>query len=228
MKQLNGIHPSSYYFFPLLTATRLNVTTLTGLSDQTSALLHEIINIVTKVSFLCSMGNRRVRECQSKAFSAGVWGVMRSSWLHVGDSLVNTGESVDPDKAGDHCHADWVRTTDWKLEKEGGAWNHWFFFPVKHCYLQGNMQSLLCPKGASRVRLAQEWRQAGVSAPACTVRPRLLEDGQMSRRAEKRRNTRDRLRICKRYWYQNILREQLLPTVWWQTTPFSAWWSISP
>ncbi|RXN11578.1 hypothetical protein ROHU_010563 [Labeo rohita] len=52
--------------------------------------------------------------------------------------------------------------------------------------------------------LAQEWQQAGVSASARTVRPRLLEDGLVSRRAAKKpllskKNIRDRLIFCKKY-----------------------------
>uniref|UniRef100_A0A087X440 Transposase Tc1-like domain-containing protein n=1 Tax=Poecilia formosa TaxID=48698 RepID=A0A087X440_POEFO len=56
----------------------------------------------------------------------------------------------------------------------------------------------------SSAKLAQEWQQAGVSASACTVRQRLLEQGLVSRRAAKkpllsRKNIRDRLIFCKRY-----------------------------
>ncbi|CDQ70072.1 unnamed protein product [Oncorhynchus mykiss] len=41
-------------------------------------------------------------------------------------------------------------------------------------------------RGTTSTELAQEWQQAGVSASACTVRRRLLEDGLVSRRAAKR------------------------------------------
>uniref|UniRef100_A0A087Y2B2 Transposase Tc1-like domain-containing protein n=1 Tax=Poecilia formosa TaxID=48698 RepID=A0A087Y2B2_POEFO len=56
----------------------------------------------------------------------------------------------------------------------------------------------------SSAELAQEWQQAGVSASACTVRRRLLEQGLVSRRAAKkpllsRKNIRDRLIFCKRF-----------------------------
>ncbi|CAJ0953436.1 unnamed protein product [Ranitomeya imitator] len=56
----------------------------------------------------------------------------------------------------------------------------------------------------SSAELAQEWQQAGVSAPARTVRRRLFERGLVSRRAAKkpllsRKNIRDRLIFCKRY-----------------------------
>uniref|UniRef100_A0AAZ3RRK4 Transposase Tc1-like domain-containing protein n=1 Tax=Oncorhynchus tshawytscha TaxID=74940 RepID=A0AAZ3RRK4_ONCTS len=59
-------------------------------------------------------------------------------------------------------------------------------------------------RGTTSTELAQEWQQAGVSASACTVRRRLLEDGLVSRRAAKkpllsRKNIRDRLIFCKRY-----------------------------
>ena len=59
-------------------------------------------------------------------------------------------------------------------------------------------------RGTTSTELAQEWQQAGVSASACTVRQRLLEDGLVSRRAAKkpllsRKNIRDRLIFCKRY-----------------------------
>lgn len=59
-------------------------------------------------------------------------------------------------------------------------------------------------RGTTSAELAQEWQQAGVSASACTVRRRLLEDGLVSRRAAKkpllsRKNIRDRLIFCKRY-----------------------------
>uniref|UniRef100_A0AAZ3QWA0 Transposase Tc1-like domain-containing protein n=1 Tax=Oncorhynchus tshawytscha TaxID=74940 RepID=A0AAZ3QWA0_ONCTS len=59
-------------------------------------------------------------------------------------------------------------------------------------------------RGTTSTELAQEWQQAGVSASACTVRRRLLEDGLVSRRVAKkpllsRKNTRDRLIFCKRY-----------------------------
>ncbi|NP_001133228.1 transposase-like [Salmo salar] len=59
-------------------------------------------------------------------------------------------------------------------------------------------------RGTTSTALAQEWRQAGVSASARTVRRRLLEDGLVSRRAAKkpllsRKNIRDRLIFCKRY-----------------------------
>ncbi|KAL7837210.1 hypothetical protein SRHO_G00269210 [Serrasalmus rhombeus] len=59
-------------------------------------------------------------------------------------------------------------------------------------------------RATSSAELAQEWQQAGVSASACTVRRRLLEQGLVSRRAEKkpllsRKNIRDRLIFCKRY-----------------------------
>uniref|UniRef100_A0A096MAT5 Transposase Tc1-like domain-containing protein n=1 Tax=Poecilia formosa TaxID=48698 RepID=A0A096MAT5_POEFO len=58
-------------------------------------------------------------------------------------------------------------------------------------------------QATTSAELAQEWQQAGVSASACTVRWRLLEQGLVSRRAAKkpllsRKNIRDRL-ICKRY-----------------------------
>ena len=35
------------------------------------------------------------------------------------------------------CHNDWVQITDWKLQKEGDAWNN-FSSSVNHGYLQGN------------------------------------------------------------------------------------------
>ncbi|KAL7862565.1 hypothetical protein SRHO_G00140060 [Serrasalmus rhombeus] len=59
-------------------------------------------------------------------------------------------------------------------------------------------------RATSSAELAQEWQQAGVSASARTVRRRLLEQGLVSRRAEKkpllsRKNIRDRLIFCKRY-----------------------------
>uniref|UniRef100_A0A674EGJ2 Paired domain-containing protein n=1 Tax=Salmo trutta TaxID=8032 RepID=A0A674EGJ2_SALTR len=58
-------------------------------------------------------------------------------------------------------------------------------------------------RGTTSTALAQEWRQAGVSASARTVRRRLLEDGLVSRAAKKpllsRKNIRDRLIFCKRY-----------------------------
>ncbi|CDQ87550.1 unnamed protein product [Oncorhynchus mykiss] len=64
--------------------------------------------------------------------------------------------------------------------------------------------SIVVKKGTTSTELAQEWQQAGVSASACTVRRRLLEDGLVSRRAAKkpllsRKNIRDRLIFCKRY-----------------------------
>lgn len=61
----------------------------------------------------------------------------------------------------------------------------------------------LWDRGTNSTELAQEWQQAGVSASACTVRRRLLEDGLVSRAAKKpllsRKNIRDRLIFCKRY-----------------------------
>ena len=59
-------------------------------------------------------------------------------------------------------------------------------------------------RGTTSTELAQEWQQAGVNASASTVRRRLLENGLVSRRAEKkpllsRKNMRDRLIFCKRY-----------------------------
>ena len=58
--------------------------------------------------------------------------------------------------------------------------------------------------GTTGTELGQEWQQAGGSASARTARRRLLEDGLVSRRAEKkpllsRKNIRDRLIFCKRY-----------------------------
>uniref|UniRef100_A0AAZ3RSY9 Transposase Tc1-like domain-containing protein n=1 Tax=Oncorhynchus tshawytscha TaxID=74940 RepID=A0AAZ3RSY9_ONCTS len=60
-------------------------------------------------------------------------------------------------------------------------------------------------RGTTSTELAQEWQQAGMSASARTVRQRLLEDGLVSRRTAKktllsRKNIRDRLIFCKRYW----------------------------
>uniref|UniRef100_A0AAZ3RN43 Transposase Tc1-like domain-containing protein n=1 Tax=Oncorhynchus tshawytscha TaxID=74940 RepID=A0AAZ3RN43_ONCTS len=62
----------------------------------------------------------------------------------------------------------------------------------------------LWDRNTTSTELAQEWQQAGVSASACTVRRRLLEDDLVSRRAAKkpllsRNNIRDRLIFCKRY-----------------------------
>ncbi|ROL52870.1 DEP domain-containing protein 7 [Anabarilius grahami] len=59
-------------------------------------------------------------------------------------------------------------------------------------------------RSATSAELAQEWQQAGVSASARTVRPRLLEDGLVSRRAAKKpllskKNIRDRLIFCRKY-----------------------------
>ena len=59
-------------------------------------------------------------------------------------------------------------------------------------------------RGTTSTELAQEWLHAGVSASACTVRRRLLEDGLVSGRARKkpllsRKNIKDRLIFCKRY-----------------------------
>jgi hypothetical protein len=59
-------------------------------------------------------------------------------------------------------------------------------------------------RGTTSTELAQEWQQADVSASACTVRRRPLEDGLVLRRAAKklllsRKNIRDRLIFCKRY-----------------------------
>ncbi|RXN38377.1 transposase-like protein [Labeo rohita] len=59
-------------------------------------------------------------------------------------------------------------------------------------------------RSATSAELAQEWQQAGVSASARTVRPRLLEDGLVSRKAAKKpllfkKNIRDRLIFCKKY-----------------------------
>lgn len=59
-------------------------------------------------------------------------------------------------------------------------------------------------QSATSAELAQEWQQAGVSLSARTVRRRLLEDGQMSRREAKKpllskKNMRDELIFCKKY-----------------------------
>jgi hypothetical protein len=60
--------------------------------------------------------------------------------------------------------------------------------------------------GTTSTELAQERQQAGVSASACTVRRRLLEDGLVSRRAAKKPClSRDRLIFCK--WYRQWTAE---------------------
>ncbi len=62
----------------------------------------------------------------------------------------------------------------------------------------------LWDQGTTSAELAQEWQQAYLSASARTVRPRLLEDGLVSRKPAKkplitRKNIRERLIFCKRY-----------------------------
>ena len=78
--------------------------------------------------------------------------------------------------------------------------------PRKSSKRQDHLLKLIQPQdqGTTSAELAQEWQQASVSASACTVRRRLLEDGLLSRRAAKkpllsRKNIRDRLIFCKRY-----------------------------
>ena len=67
--------------------------------------------------------------------------------------------------------------------------------------LQGCLLKVFQLRATSSAELAQEWQQAGVSASACTVRQRFLEQGLVSRRAAKkpllsRKNIRDRLIFC--------------------------------
>uniref|UniRef100_A0A672NBH5 Lysosomal membrane ascorbate-dependent ferrireductase CYB561A3 n=1 Tax=Sinocyclocheilus grahami TaxID=75366 RepID=A0A672NBH5_SINGR len=56
----------------------------------------------------------------------------------------------------------------------------------------------------SSAELAQEWQQVGVRASASTVRPRLLDNGLVSRRAAKKpllfkKNVKGRLKFCRKY-----------------------------
>uniref|UniRef100_A0AAZ3SD63 Transposase Tc1-like domain-containing protein n=1 Tax=Oncorhynchus tshawytscha TaxID=74940 RepID=A0AAZ3SD63_ONCTS len=78
--------------------------------------------------------------------------------------------------------------------------------PRKSCKRQEHLLKLiqLRDRGTTSTERAQECQQVGVSASACTVRRRLLEDGLVSRRSAKkpllsRKNIRDRLIFCKRY-----------------------------
>uniref|UniRef100_A0A9J8CY34 Transposase Tc1-like domain-containing protein n=1 Tax=Cyprinus carpio carpio TaxID=630221 RepID=A0A9J8CY34_CYPCA len=57
---------------------------------------------------------------------------------------------------------------------------------------------------SSSAELAQEWQQVGVRASARTVRPRLLDNSLVSRRAAKKpllskKNVKDRLKFCRKY-----------------------------
>ena len=66
------------------------------------------------------------------------------------------------------------------------------------------LRSQLRNRVPSSAELAQERQQVSVRASACTVTPRLLDNGLVSRRAAKKpllfkRNVKDRLKFCRKY-----------------------------
>ncbi len=66
------------------------------------------------------------------------------------------------------------------------------------------LRSQLQNRVITSAELAQEWQQVGVRASARTVRPRLLDNGLVSRRAAKKpllskKNVKDRLKFCRKY-----------------------------